>query len=185
MSSRITRGCFRRRSTALRSLKPRIDQLEVRALLNAAPVVAQPTFALEPAGGGPNAQTSGYTPAQIAKAYQFSSISFNGVAGTGKGETIAIVDAYDDPNIQSDLNTFDTEFGLPSTSVIRVNETGGVSYPKTDPTGGWELEESLDVEWPTPWRPGRRSCWSRPAPTVWATCLTPSSTRPPARMSCR
>ena len=42
---------------------------------------------------------------------------FNGVAGNGKGETIAIVDAYDDPNIQADLNTFDTEFGLPAITV--------------------------------------------------------------------
>ena len=63
------------------------------------------------------------------------------------GETIAIVDAYDDPNIQSDLNTFDTQFGLPATTVTRVNETGGTSYPASDSTGGWELEESLDVEW--------------------------------------
>ena len=40
-------------------------------------------------------------------------MSFNGVAGDGTGQTIAIVDAYDDPNIQADLNTFDTQFGLP------------------------------------------------------------------------
>ncbi len=95
-------------------------------------------------GGAPG---GGFSPAQIEQAYGFSSISFNGTAGTGKGETIAIVDAYNDPNIQSDLNTFDTEFGLPATTVIRVNETGGASLPSSDPTGGWELEESLDVEW--------------------------------------
>ncbi len=98
---------------------------------------------IRPRGGA----GGGFSPAQIEQAYGFSSISFNGTAGTGKGETIAIVDAYNDPNIQSDLNTFDNEFGLPATTVIRVNENGGASYPSSDPTGGWELEESLDVEW--------------------------------------
>ena len=88
-----------------------------------------------------------FGPAQIEQAYGFNSISFNGTPGTGKGETIAIVDAYDDPKIQSDLNTFDTQFGLAATTVIRVNQTGGTSYPASDSSGGWELEESLDVEW--------------------------------------
>jgi hypothetical protein len=154
MSSQFTRRSLCTRLATKRSLKPRWDQLEVRALLSSVPFVAQPTFVLKPAGFGPDAQTFGYTPAQIAQAYQFSSISFNGVAGTGKGETIAIVDAYDDPNIQSDLNTFDSTFGLPATTVIRVNETGGAAYPATDPTGGWELEESLDVEWAHAMAPG-------------------------------
>ena len=124
-------------------------------------MVAHPTFEIRPlaGGGGP---AGGYTPAQLQQAYGFTSITFNGVTGTGSGETIAIVDAYDDPNIQADLNTFDTQFGLPATTVTRVNETGGTSYPASDPTGGWEFEESLDVEWATPWCPGRTSCWSRP-----------------------
>jgi len=122
-----------------------MDHLEPRALLSTTPT-ASPTFRLGPmvGGGGP---AGGYTPAQIAQAYNFNSITFNGTPGTGSGETIAIVDAYDDPNIQGDLNTFDSQFGLPATTVIRVNETGGVSYPPSDSTGGWELEESLDVEW--------------------------------------
>ena len=46
----------------------------------------------------------------------------------------------------SDLNTFDTQFGLPSTTIAVSNETGGTSIPAGDPSGGWELEESLDVE---------------------------------------
>ena len=92
---------------------------------------------------------TGYTPQQIQSAYGINQIKFSGgtVAGNGAGQTIAIVDAYNDPNIQADLNMFDTHFGLPATTVTRVNETGGTSYPASDPTGGWELEESLDVEW--------------------------------------
>ena len=89
--------------------------------------LAYPTFVLTPFAGGPPAGT--YSPAQIVQAYGFNQIAFNGTAGTGKGETIAIVDAYDDSKIQSDLNTFDSQFGLPQTTVVRVNQTGGTSYP--------------------------------------------------------
>jgi len=129
-----------------------MDHLESRALLSTTPM-AHPTFEVGPFTGG-NGPAGGYTPAQIQQGYQFNSIVFNGVAGTGSGETIAIVDAYDDPNIQADLNTFDTQFGLLATTVTRVNETGGTSYPASDPTGGWELEESLDVEWAHAMAPG-------------------------------
>ncbi|MGA2700324.1 MAG: S53 family peptidase [Isosphaeraceae bacterium] len=92
---------------------------------------------------------AGYTPQQIQNAYGVNQITFSGgtVAGNGAGQTIAIVDAYNDPNIQANLNMFDTQFGLPATTVTRVNEYGGTSLPASDPTGGWELEESLDVEW--------------------------------------
>ncbi|MFI5455300.1 MAG: DUF4082 domain-containing protein [Isosphaerales bacterium] len=128
-----------------------MDHLESRALLST--TVAHPTFVVGPFGGG-SGPGGGYTPAQMQTAYGFSSIAFNGTAGTGSGETIAIVDSYDDPRIQADLNTFDSYFGLPATTVTRVNETGGTSYPASDPTGGWELEESLDVEWAHAMAPG-------------------------------
>ena len=92
--------------------------------------------------------STGYNPLEIRTAYGVNQIEFpDGVVGNGAGQTIAIVDAYNDSNIQSDLNTFDSEFGLPATTVTRVNENGGTSLPASDPTGGWELEESLDVEW--------------------------------------
>ncbi|MGP0063865.1 MAG: DUF4082 domain-containing protein [Isosphaeraceae bacterium] len=126
-----------------------MDHLESRALLA---TVARPTFVLEPMAGG--SPSGGYSPAQLQQAYGFNAITFDGTPGTGKGETIAIVDAYDDPNIQSDLNTFDAEFSLPATTVTRVNQTGGTSYPASDSTGGWELEESLDVEWAHAMAPG-------------------------------
>jgi hypothetical protein len=132
-----------------------MDDLEPRALLSTASMSlsAHTTFQVRPfaGGGGPSAP---YTPTELQEAYGFSSITFNGVAGTGSGETIAIVDAYDDPNIQTDLNTFDTQFGLPAMTVTRVSETGTTSYPTSDSTGGWELEESLDVEWAHAMAPG-------------------------------
>ena len=103
-------------------------------------------FVLGPSGSA-NPPSGAFTPAQIEQGYEFNQISFNGVTGNGSGETIAVVDAYDDPNIQSDLNAFDTEFGLPAMTVERVNQSGGMTYPAEDSTGDWELEESLDVEW--------------------------------------
>ena len=65
---------------------------------------------------------SGYTPAQIRAAYGIDSIMFGSLVGDGAGQTIAIVDAYDDPALvsstnpnfnNSDLHKFDLQFGLP------------------------------------------------------------------------
>ena len=64
-------------------------------------------------------------------------------------QTIAIVDAYDDPNIYGDLAYFSDQFGIPlATSQFEVvYGTYDGSVPPADFTGGWELEESLDVEY--------------------------------------
>src|SRR5437870_13742729 len=62
-----------------------------------------------------NAGPSGYSPATVSHAYGFDNILFNGaIKGDGTGQTIAIIDAYDDPNISSDLAAFNTQFGLPA-----------------------------------------------------------------------
>jgi subtilase family serine protease len=97
--------------------------------------------------GGPG-QPAGFSPAQISQAYGFNQIRFsNGtVPGDGQGQTIAIVDAYNQPNIARDLQTFDATYGLASPpSFLVVNQNGGTTLPAADAT--WGLEESLDVEW--------------------------------------
>jgi hypothetical protein len=132
-----------------------VERLESRQLLSTLPE-AHPMFVTGPLVQYTTPPAGAYMPAQVQQAYQFNKVSFNGVAGTGTGETIAIVDAYDDPNIQSDLNTFDTQFGLPATTITKVNETGGTTLPSADSTGGWELEESLDVEWAHAMAPGAK-----------------------------
>jgi subtilase family serine protease len=98
-------------------------------------------------------QPAGYTPSQIASAYGLSGIMFKSssgatVKGDGSGETIALIEMYHDPNIQSDLNTFDAKYGLPNTTITVVNQAGS----QTD--SGWALEESLDVEWAHAIAPG-------------------------------
>lgn len=66
---------------------------------------------------------------------------------TGGSQTIAIVDAYDDPEAPADLAYFSVVFGIPlNAKKFSVVYAGG-SQPPTDYTGGWELEESLDIEY--------------------------------------
>lgn len=109
----------------------------------------------------PNASSSptGLSPATIKSVYGYSTS-----ATAGSGQTIAIVDAYDDPKIASDLTVFSNTFGLPilpscttpsQTSCFqKVNQTGGTKYPKTN--SGWALEIALDVEWAHAIAPGAK-----------------------------
>lgn len=65
----------------------------------------------------------------------------------GGSQTIAIVDAYDDPNAASDLAYFSQQFGLPfDPSKFNVVYAQGAQPPE-DPGGGWEFEESIDIEY--------------------------------------
>lgn len=73
---------------------------------------------------------------------------------TGGSNAIAVVDAYDDPNAASDLAAFSTIFGVPPANFTVVYATG--SEPPLDPTGGWELEESLDIEYAHAMAPNAR-----------------------------
>jgi hypothetical protein len=95
---------------------------------------------------------TGYTPAQVRHAYGFDQINFGGAAGDGTGQTIAIVDAYDDPTLASDLVQFDRAFGLPDPAFQKVNQTGGSTPPAASPT--WGIEITLDVEWAHAIAPG-------------------------------
>jgi hypothetical protein len=99
----------------------------------------------------------GFTPSQIRHAYSFDQIRLGSVQGDGSGQTIAIVDAYDNPNIAQDLSHFDRAFGIHDPpSFTKVDENGGRNYPGTDPKGTWELEAALDVEWAHALAPGAR-----------------------------
>jgi hypothetical protein len=122
--------------------------------------LAYPDYVLlDPSGPGATplatAGPVGTTPTQIRHAYGFDQISFSGgtVAGDGSGTTIAIVDAYSDPKIASDLHHFDVAFSLPDPPVFtQVNQTGGTSLPAASTS--WSDEISLDVEWAHAIAPG-------------------------------
>jgi hypothetical protein len=126
-----------------------LDALEQRELLTIGTGLGQiisPLFRALP-NFSPNPPSSALTPTQVRAAYGFDKINFGAIAGNGAGITVAIVDAYDSPTIQADLNVFSAKFGLPTTTITRVNQNGGTAYPSTDTSGGWEEETALDVEW--------------------------------------
>ncbi|HTQ39327.1 MAG TPA: S53 family peptidase [Pirellulales bacterium] len=134
-----------------RALK--IETLEVRQVLSAstASLLVTPNLLVVPDANSSTVQ--GFSPAQIKAAYSFSGITFGSTVATGAGETIAIVDAYNDPNIVSDLATFDKQFGLAAPPSFKVvNESGGTSLPQNDQ--GWAAEIALDVEWAHSIAPG-------------------------------
>jgi subtilase family serine protease len=90
-----------------------------------------------------DAAPSGLAPADLQDAYKLPS------ASAGSGQTVAIVDAYDDPNAESDLATYRSQFGLSACTTDngcfkKVDQSGGTSYPSPDP--GWSEEISLDVD---------------------------------------
>src|SRR3954470_24243877 len=72
---------------------------------------------------------SGLTPAQVTSSYGldaiwFKSSSGSSVKGDGSGQTIALIEAYHDPYLASDLRAFDQTYGLPDANLSVVNQAG-------------------------------------------------------------
>ena len=100
-------------------------------------------------GGGSTYPTScvnpgnGYTACDLVSAYNLPYTA-------GSGQTVAIVDAYDDPNAEADLGVYRAQFGLPACTTSngcfrKVNQSGVQgSYPQAN--GGWAQEISLDLD---------------------------------------
>jgi subtilase family serine protease len=98
------------------------------------------------ANGTPRATTapSGYGPAQFRGAY---GLPF----AAATAQAIAIVDAFDDPKIATDLNAYSSQFGLPQCNSSnpcfeKVNQSGSAKGPFPRSDAGWSLEIALDVE---------------------------------------
>lgn len=87
-------------------------------------------------------------PKGIFPAHMRSAYGFNLIANHGAGQVIGIVDAFDDPNIESDLGVFTNEFKLPACTTAngcfqKIYATG----TKPPKNANWATEISLDVEW--------------------------------------
>ena len=86
----------------------------------------------------------GFGPSSLQSAYNLPSST------AGAGETVAIVDAMDDPNAASDLATYRADWGLPACGAgcfSKVNQNGATSpLPTVSGTTGWATEESLDLD---------------------------------------
>jgi subtilase family serine protease len=103
--------------------------------------VAEPN-ALRSHGVDRAAAPSGYGPSDLQSAYNLPSDG-------GAGQTVAIVDAQDDPNAESDLAAYRSQYGLPSCTTSngcfqKIDQNGGTNYPSAD--SGWAGEISLDLD---------------------------------------
>ena len=101
-----------------------------------------------------------YTPVQYRVAYDLNPLYSGAATGrpiTGAGKTIVIVDSYGSPTIQSDLKTFDAQFGFPNPD-LQIEQFGTI--PPFDPNNatvvGWAEETTLDVEYAHSIAPGAK-----------------------------
>ena len=90
------------------------------------------------------ADMRGYVPADLQSAYQLPS------ATSGSGQTVALVEAFDDPEAESDLAVYRSTFGMPECSSAngcfrKVNQLGQPT-PLPRPNPGWGVETSLDLD---------------------------------------
>jgi subtilase family serine protease len=88
-------------------------------------------------------QPAGYGPADLAAAYKLPK-------NAGRGQTVAIVDAFDNPNAEADLAVYRSTFGLPACTTAngcftKVNQRGD-AVPLPEPDAGWGVEISLDIQ---------------------------------------
>jgi subtilase family serine protease len=101
-------------------------------------------FIHEAAGASLSAPpSSAFVPSQIRHAY-----GFDLVANQGAGQTIGVVDAYDDANAENDLGVFSKQFSLPScTSSNGCFRKVYSNGRKPAANANWSVEISLDIEW--------------------------------------
>jgi len=94
----------------------------------------------------PLAAPSGFGPSDLASAYKLDTTK-------GAGMTIAVVDAYNYPNAESDLAKYRSQYGLPACTVASgclkiINQNGQTSpLPANAPSGDdWTVEAALDLD---------------------------------------
>lgn len=95
------------------------------------------------------AVSSGMSPSIIKGVYNLPA----GSVGSG---TIAIVDAYDNPNAESDLAVFDKQFNLPTCTSANGCFSKAKLKSKISANTGWGLEENLDIQWAHAIAPGAK-----------------------------
>jgi N-acetylneuraminic acid mutarotase len=98
----------------------------------------------EPLVLAPDTTPQGYSPTNIESAYSLP---------TGQGSPlVAITDAYDDPNAESDLAVYRAQYGLPACTTAngcfqKVAQDGSTNYPSPPPAGDdWVSEITLDLD---------------------------------------
>ena len=94
-------------------------------------------------------------PYEMRHAYQVDSLIAAGYDGTG--QTIVILDAFDNPNLVAQVATYNAFYGLPDTQLTKVAPDGLTPFnPADNNMSGWAQEISLDVEWAHAMAPGAK-----------------------------
>jgi hypothetical protein len=103
-------------------------------------VTGKPTcLALIESKSGISPNVSGWAPSDFQTRYNLPS------ATNGKGQIVAIVDAYDNPNVATDLAAYRSQFGLGTANFTKYNQQGQTkNYPRG--STGWGIEIDLDVQ---------------------------------------
>src|ERR1051325_5067533 len=117
----------------------------IRPVCGSVPIGYARCFSYTRGNAAPVAQgPSGYGPADLQSAYALPS------ATAGSGQTVAIVDAFDDATAEQDLAQYRSFYGLPPCTTAngcfrKVNQSGG-TLPMPPPEPDWSLEISLDLD---------------------------------------
>ncbi len=124
--------------------RPKPGRPECLAVVFEPVAAGTPEAIPEVSSGAGEGLGGGLTPAQLAKAYEYSPTE------GAPGQTIALIDEDNDPKIEEDLAVFDKQYSLPECTTAngcfkKVSETG--STTELPPNVGTEaLETTLDVE---------------------------------------
>ncbi|MGB8907821.1 MAG: hypothetical protein WCC84_03640 [Candidatus Cybelea sp.] len=128
--------------SSTQSTLARVPQWQAKELARPAcpQVTRKPTcLALIESKSGINPDVAGWAPSDFQTRYNLPSST------NGSGQIVAIVDAYDNPNVAGDLSTYRSQFGLGTANFTKYNQNGQTSnYPSG--STGWGVEIDLDVQ---------------------------------------
>ncbi len=131
-------GCL-----GIRLLSTSLSGADLRA--NATRQAAEAANGATPAATNKTPVAGGLTPALLHAAYSLPTATF-----PSSQQTVAVVDAFNDPTAESDLAVYDKEFGLPacttSNGCFRKLDEQGKTSPLPATNGGWSTEITLDVQ---------------------------------------
>jgi len=126
----------------------------------------------------PNATPAGFGPADLQSAYALPS------ASAGSGQTIAIVDAFNDPTAEADLGVYRSQFGCPR-APLRTDASARLTRTAAPasrvPIPGGPRRSRWTWTWPRPSAPIARSYWLRRARRPLPTWARPRTGPPPGR----
>ena len=93
-----------------------------------------------------------------------------GPSAAGYG-AIALVDAYDNPDASTDLQSFDSYWGIPAATFVKVYANGNGSCTTPPADAGWSVESSMDIEYAHVFAPSAAIVLVEACSSSWADLL--------------